>query len=126
MNTNQNQSSQKQAIIKAIKDICSLAEEQLMYQHILFEQINGMSCPAFDTFLIDKETTFKGSIQYASSYLDKKQAVEYIAGIVAERYENEMSRVAELAFLGERNRGYYVDRLYNEFRKLEELINSDE
>ena len=121
-----NQSSQKQAkISKAIKDLRLLAEEQFMYQNILFEQINSMACPDFETYVIDKDS-FEETIRFAIDCLDKRQAVEHVAKTVSERYEGLLRRVAELAFLGERNRDYYVDRAFKDFDKLSELLNAAE
>lgn len=120
-----NQSSQKQAkISKAIKDLRLLAEEQFMYQNILFEQINSMACPDFETCEIDKDS-FEETIRFAIDCLDKRQAVEHVAKTVSERYEGLLRRVAELAFLGERNRDYYVDRVYSDSEKIQALLTAE-
>ena len=116
--------SQAKAIQESITDLVSLVEEQFLYQNILFEQINSISCPDSDTFEID-EDCFECSIRYASERLQGRQAAEHMVKVVSERYERVLRRVAELAFLGERNRDYYVDRVYCESKKIQELITAD-
>lgn len=113
MNTNQ--------VSKSISELVSLVEEQHFYQHTLFSEISE------NTVLEYAPLVSASCVAFAKKHFKSiEEAVDYIVETAEARHKRRLDSISCLSVVGVNNSSYYTDRVYNEAKKIHELINSDE